>query len=394
MFTLVTARRESYAAEVYPSGGAGGTLQERTVNCRRWFLIATALATLSQGWQARVFAQEKPSPGAGAQVPQPPDKSDVIEIPILPEEQASEPTPVKPSLPEVRIPNFATCPITELRQAVPELKHLKAVEDQSKLAALLDGIGDKTVENGGKTPNLISDELVVSEQAGFKTRQNFSYLVLQRALGSGGTVLEEFRVDLKTGEKFQSDDFEKAAAANPASHSGSPSLQDLPSFGQSSSAGGSAPTSQGFVNDWLRFYPSNRRESTFRYLGEQKMNGHRTLVVAFAQKPGAVRLPGVIDFENKTFTIYRQGVAWVDPSDFRIVRLQTDLLIPPAGAPLRQLTADIQFSEIRIAEIAAPLWLPRQVAVTATLGTLTRHETHIYSNYRLFRAHAKILLNP
>jgi hypothetical protein len=152
--------------------------------------------------------------------------------------------------------------------------------------------------------------------------------------------------------------------------------------------------SQGFGNNWLDFYPSNRSESTFRYLGEQKMNAHRTLVVAFAQKPGSVRLPAMIAFENKTLPVYQQGVAWVDPSDFKIVRLRTDLLSPPAGVPLSQLTADIQFAEIRIAEIASPLWLPRQVVVTTSLGGATLRETHTYSNYRLFRAHSKVRLNP
>ena len=358
--------------------------------CRRWFLIAIALAAFPHVCQALVLAQQNPGSAGEAQVPQSPAKPDVIEIPVQRTEDRVAPS--TSSFPEVRIPNFATCSIAELQQMVRELEHLNADQDQSKLAALLDKIGVRTVEIAGKTPNLISHEAVVSEQGRVKTRQNFSYLVLQHSLGSKGTVLDEFRVDLKSGEKFQTEEIEEAAVSN-ARGSSSPSL-DLLSRHESLPGAESSPMSQGFGNDWLHFYPSNRSESTFRYLGEQKMNGHRTLVVAFAQKPGAVRLPGIVAFEHKTFPIYMQGVAWIDPSDFKIVRLRTDILSPPAGVPLRQLTADIQFTEIRIAEMASPLWLPRQVVVTTSVGGVTLRETHVYSNYRLFRAHSKLLLNP
>jgi len=356
------------------------------VFCQRWFLIATALAGFPHSWHAQVFAQQKPS---DTQISQSPAKPDVIEIPLQPPVGQIEPN--TPSLPEVKIPNFTSCPIAELKQAIPELAHLKAVEDQSNLDKLLDLIGAKTVEIARKTPNLISHEAVLSELEGVKTRQNFSYLVLQHPLGSKGMVLDEFRVDLKTGEKYQSDDIEKAAAVNAPTDSSS--LLDLPSRGQVMPGADSSPLSQGFVNDWLHFYPSNRRESTFRYLGEQNMNGHHTLVVAFAQKPGSVRLPAMIGFEDRTLPIFMQGIAWVDPSDFKILRLRTDLLSVPAGVPLRQLTANIEFAETRIAEIVSPLWLPRQAVVITNTGVIVR-ESHTYSDYRLFRAHSKIVVNP
>ncbi len=357
--------------------------------CRRWLLIATALAVLPHAGQARVVAQQQSSSSADGQTPQPPEKPDVIGIPVQPTEGAVVAS--APGLPEVKFPNFSTCPMAELQRSVRELAHLKPVQEQSSLDVLLDAIGAKTVEIALRTPNLISHETVVSELKGVRTLQNFSYLVLQHALGSNGRVLDEYRVDLKSGEKFQTDDIDRAAG----SHAPGPSSSslELPSLGQSLPRSESPPLSQGIVNDWLHFYPANRRESNFRYLGEQAMNGHHTLVVAFAEKPGAVRLPATIAFQDKTLPIYVQGIAWVDSSDFRIVRLRTDLLSVPAGVPLHQLTADIQFTEVRISEIASPLWLPRQVVVIADTGMMVR-ESHIYSHYRLFRAHSKILVNP
>jgi hypothetical protein len=198
-------------------------------------------------------------------------------------------------------------------------------------------------------------------------------------------------VDLATGAKFEAAQIAKDADANSRAES---SPLELPSPSRSVPAGGGAPASQGFGSAWLNFYPLNRALSEFRYLGKQKMDGHATMVVAFAQKPASVKLPAKLFFENRTVPIFMQGVAWVDASDFRIVRLRTDLLAPPSGVDLRQLTADIHFSQIRIAESIAPLWLPREVTVTSDIGGATHREIHVYSNYHLFRARTKILLSP
>ena len=158
-------------------------------------------------------------------------------------------------------------------------------------------------------------------------------------------------------------------------------------------APGGPPPAQGFANMWIYFDPLNQPESSFRYLGQQKISGHDTLVLAFSQKPESVRSPAMFDFGDKTLPIFMQGVAWVDASNFKIVRLRTDLLLPVEGLDMRQLTADIEFAQTLIAELKLPLWLPRQVSVTWNLNGQIIREKHHYSDYRLFRTHSKILLN-
>lgn len=155
---------------------------------------------------------------------------------------------------------------------------------------------------------------------------------------------------------------------------------------------GRRPNSQGFAVSWVHFYPPNRPQATFRYLGEQKMNGHRTLVVAFAQKPEAVLTPARFLFEGKTVPMFLQGVAWVDASDFRIVRLRTDLLFPIPEVALHRLTADIQFEPTRIQEVSSLLSLPREVEITSQTGGSALREIHKYSDYRLFRTRSRIVL--
>ena len=355
---------------------------------RRRILTAATLAALCL-WQIRAFAQQNPSPDSSSQTSPQPSKPDEIDILNTPPEPST--VPLTPPHAEIKISNFTSCSIVELQKTIPELKHLKASPDQSQLSALLDKIGTKTVDIARRTPDLVSDESVISDRGGIKTLQNFSFLVLQHVSPSNAIVLDEFRVDAKSGEKFQTEALERAAEAN--ANPSDPSSLVLPSGNPRPRSGG-APPSQGFVNEWLNFYPSNRIQAEFRYLGQQKLDRRQTLVVAFAQKPAFVRFPAIVTYHDKLYKIFRQGVVWVDATDFRIVRLRTDILSHPPGVPLRQLTSDIQFVEVRVAEIASPLWLPRDVVVTSNFAGSTLRETHSYSHYRLFRTKSKLLLNP
>jgi hypothetical protein len=363
-------------------------LPGENVLCRRWILTTAAL-TASCLSPARAFAQQSPSPDHSNQTSPKPDKPDEIDILESPSEPST--VPKTPPAAEVKTPNFTSCSMAELRKAIPELGHLKAAQDQSQLPAVLDKIGAKTVDIARRTPNLVSDESVISDRGGMRTPQDYSFLVLQHISKSGGFVLDEFRVDVKSGEKFQTEELEKAAEAS-ARSSESSSL-GLPS-GRSLPGSEKIPPAQGFVSQWLNFYPPNRSHADFRYLGQQKMDGRPTLVVAFAQKPGVIPLPAIFAYENRLYKIFLQGVAWVDAADFRIVRLHTDILSPPPGVPLRQFSADTHFTEVRVAEISTPLWLPRQVVIASNIADSILRETHSYSHYRLFRTKSKLLLNP
>ena len=349
--------------------------------CRRWFLAAILAASLHV-WQP-ALGQQNSVPDTSAQTPTKAPTTEPAEIPL----PRSETQVVPRTAPDRTLTNFVSCPLAELRRAVRQLAHLKPAEDQSQLPPLLSKIGGKTVEVARKTPNLISHEYVVFERGDVETRRNYSFLVLQHSLDSTSLVFDEYRVDLKSGEKMETD-FRETAPANSLSR---------PSSSGSSTPIGSTPqpkvpaVSQGFISQWLFFYPMNQPESNFRYLGEQDINGHHTLVVAFAQKPGSVRLPATFTSAGKTFPLFMQGVVWVDSSDYRIVRLRTDLLSAPREVALRRLTADIQFQEIRLADLPSPLWVPREVVIMAKIGGVSLRESHTYSGYHIFRTHSKVM---
>jgi hypothetical protein len=289
--------------------------------------------------------------------------------------------------------NFVSFSVAELEQIVPELQGLRVAENEEALPTLLEKISDQTRELSQKTPSLIAREEIVEAEPGAKAMQeNFSYLMLARR-SQGGTTLAEFRVDLKTGAALETNDALKPGVPTPPGSS--PGWDDLARASQRTNArAGRPPLNQGYAAMWVHFYPANRSESTFRYLGEQQIDGHHTLVVAFAQKPWSVRLPAAFRFKDKSVPIYYQGVAWADASDFRIVRMRMDLLSPVADIPLTQLTAEAHFADMQVMGFGSPLWLPREVTVTTQVNGHTFHDKHTYSDYRSFQVHARILLEP
>ena len=247
-------------------------------------------------------------------------------------------------------------PPSKLKQAVPDLRGLEPAPSQDQLSTILAGVGAEVDKLLQEVPNLISVE-TVSEEMSVKA-QTFNYIVLVQET-ENEWMLEEYRTDRK---------------------------------GRPIEQGPGTRNSVGFVSRWVVFSPANDHKSRFRYLGEQRIGKRSTFVVAFAQTPGAQSHPGEISVpQGGTIPTLYQGVAWIDESDFRILRLRTDLLAPQPQVGLKQLTATIQFGSVRIAKLEAQLWLPLEVKLDVDANGQILQELHRYSQYRLYKANTKIV---
>jgi hypothetical protein len=158
-----------------------------------------------------------------------------------------------------------------------------------------------------------------------------------------------------------------------------------------SNAAGS-PHGVGFGNSWLVFHPDNAKDLRYRFLGRQKVGKHETFVVAFAQIPGQVALPGAITIGNTTCEYLSQGIVWIDETIFQIVRLQSDLLAPVSELQLTRLRSELTFAEIRIPERNLSLWMPKDVLLSWQMKDQAAAELHRYSDYKLFTATSRIIL--
>jgi hypothetical protein len=270
--------------------------------------------------------------------------------------------------------------LSDLKKTVRELGGLKAVARDEQLPDLLAKVGTKADELLHKVPDLISDEMVS------QTRQSVNQGLV---LGCTGTGCSPMAMNSGSDQTFN-----YLILAHPAPD-GRLVLQEFRTTGKGKPVqGAGAPKFQGFISAWIIFSSANQVESRFRYLGEQKTDGHNTHVIGFAQIPGSVESPGQIMTDAESVPMFLQGIAWIDQSDFSIVRLRTDLLTPQPEVSIERQTASILFGPVHIPTIDLTLWLPQAVHVEMeTKGQLFQEE-HKYSKYRLCKAQSRIVLLP
>jgi predicted esterase len=248
-------------------------------------------------------------------------------------------------------------PLEQITASIHELRGLQPTDDQQTLPEILKKTADKTVDLLAKMPNVISQESVSTkvEPRGPTWHQEFEYLVLRHET-KGEVTLDEYRTskDKTVG----------------------------------------TPLSQGSVNAWVLFHPGNMEESRFRFFGRQSVDGHATLVVGFVQIPEKVKFPGHVNFLNSSIPVLFQGIAWIDESDFRIVRLRTDLLAPRPDIYLRSLTSEVRFAEVHVFINDSPvwLWLPRESTVTWDFKGQTVEQFHKYSTFKVYHTKTRLIM--
>lgn len=259
--------------------------------------------------------------------------------------------------------------LPRLKKAVHELRGLHPAAGQKPLEMILSQTGARLEDLAGKLPNLIALENVDQFQAredgsgAARIRNKYNYLILVHQNGSRPDF-QERRVDLK-GRRPRAAGLEEGFVVT-----------------------------KGFATLWRDFLPSVQRESVFRYLGTARINKKPVYVVGFAQRPGWVDSPMYfVENQHATPCLF-QGVAWIDESSFRILRLRTDLLAPRKDVGLKKMTTVVTFGPARIAQVPEPLWLPVKAEVTAGIGGYFYRNIHRYSNYKLFRTRVRFLPPP
>lgn len=263
---------------------------------------------------------------------------------------------------------IVNCELPDLIKAVPDLRGLEPAQSQKELPAILGKVRERLEASLQALPNTSSREDITEEKLngdGYvegKRVESFSFLILARRSGANGedVGLEEYRTSI------QGNHVEPQQADNEFC------------------------LTSGFANQWAHFYAGNRSASNFKLVGQQKLNGHTTYVVAFAQRPGWAAVIGRVVSNGLSVVILYQGIAWIDVADYQIIRMRTDLLAPRKDIGLKRQTTEIRYGEVTFPQVSSPLWLPRDVVVTTdALGRIFQNRHH-YSDYRLFRSESTI----
>lgn len=249
--------------------------------------------------------------------------------------------------------------IDYLHNPIPELKDLVPAKDQAALPVVLSSVG-KNVEAFFKNfPNTVSLEEIHQEKVSRRGRvggsldQKFHYLCLMPEDNSE-LAFNEYRANM-TGDAGQPQ-----------------GLKD-----------GFMLTS-GFASASLIFHPLYQSDSNFKYLGQEKVDGRDTYVIAFAQRPEKSRINGIFKMGPTSMPTFSQGLAWIDAENYQIVRMHTDLLRPLPEVRLEKESTEINFSENHFKSVSGSFWLPREVKVSVDWNGHAMRNLHDYSDFKLF----------
>jgi len=237
----------------------------------------------------------------------------------------------------------------------------RAAENQVPLPGILGRVGKSVAAFAQNVTNLASKEEVLEEQlksdgkVGKHFTEKFEYLVVAER-GPGGVNLREYRTD-ENGKVVKPTGLTKGY---------------MVTSGDFSAA--------------LCFLPILQNASSFRYLGEQDVDGRKAYVLVFAQRAGSAGPAGLLRSAGgeKSVTSVLQGIAWIDSDRYQIARLRTDQFPPASGASVWRLISDIHYHEVHFQEPASALWIPDKIVVTMSFTDRTWRDEHQYSNFKLF----------
>jgi|SRR5580704_6082042 hypothetical protein len=268
--------------------------------------------------------------------------------------------------------------LEELAKQIPELRKIQPAPDPQALPAILAKTAGNVDSFFHDVVDLTAQEEITLERlngrSGFGAREQVhdNYLILRRDGGSSADIAE-YRMD---------------SDGNPTDQTG---------------VNKGYVVTVGFALACNYLSTAYQPESTFRYLGDQKVGNRDTYVLAFAQKPGEASLFVTLSKRSGTrVSMLMQGIAWVDKSNFQIIRMRTDLLAPHPEISLDEQMTEVTFSEVQLLDVATPLWLPSEVKVNLKFKMpevgrnkffeLTYRNEHRYTDYRRYRVSVKMVV--
>ncbi len=246
----------------------------------------------------------------------------------------------------------------ELVSAYPEeLRDLKFEDNQPMLAAILGKTGERVEAFFRDFPKTLASEQVRMERldrlgkAEASTTRNYLYSF---SLDKTGTFWEETRTE-RNGRPVDMTSLRGFFLA--------PGRAGLTAF----------------------LHPRHQAGSRFRNLGREAAESGAH-VIAFAQKPEAADY--LSSYQSEVMAapapLLFQGLAWIHPDTYEIIRMRTDLLAPRTDVGLSRQTTEIWFSEVRFDSVAQGFWLPREVLITNKSAAMSTRNRHRYSQYQVF----------
>jgi len=281
---------------------------------------------------------------------------------LIPAAQGSAAAASKPPRPERVLSaaqSMANWTPAQFVQAIPELRGLEPAANQDELPLILKRVGANVKAFFDTLPDITAHEGIILQRLDWADHpidtmwEDFNYLDLSLP-AKDGIGLEEYRTN-RRGKRVEPKPLQGGFVT------------------------------RGFTSMLVHFHPMYQPDSTFRYLGRQVTRDGERDVVYFAQILEKARIREALNTSERSIQILVQGLAWIDPVSYQIVRMRTDVLFPIDDPYLRQETTDSQFAAVRFPGDARPVWLPVDVTVSLGWNRQSFSNEHHYSDFKLFR---------
>jgi tetratricopeptide (TPR) repeat protein len=141
---------------------------------------------------------------------------------------------------------------------------------------------------------------------------------------------------------------------------------------------------RGLPSQVFVFHPYYQNEFDMKCEGLARHGTGFAWQIRFEQKKEAPSRMQVHHLNGKRFPVPLKGRAWIDATNFQVVRLQTDLREPLMAAGLIAQHTEIEYGPVRFRRDNLDLWLPIRAEYYVQTKGHRIHRRHDFNDYLLF----------
>lgn len=147
--------------------------------------------------------------------------------------------------------------------------------------------------------------------------------------------------------------------------------------------------SRGLPSQVFLFHPYYQHEFEMKCEGLARQGKGFAWQIRFEQKRNIPSRMQVHYLNGKRFPVPLKGRAWIDTTNYNVVRLQTDVREPLKEAGLYAQHTEIEYGPVRFKKDNTDLWLPIRAEIYMQTKGHRIHRKHDFSNYILFAVEDK-----
>jgi hypothetical protein len=134
----------------------------------------------------------------------------------------------------------------------------------------------------------------------------------------------------------------------------------------------------------LIFHPVLAGDFQFKCEGLGQAEGKAAWQVHFAQRADKqVRIRSYVIGE-RTYRVYLEGRAWIDPGNYQVVRLESELQKPVEEIALTKEHIVIQYAPVEFRTQKMAIWLPQKAELYVEKRGQRYYRRHTFSNFMVF----------